>query len=245
MEPKNSSSCSIPVSAPLYAEPPYLYRSSNSLICIFRADVHAVASLVPQPLKPAPGGLVYGWQNDFHAVGLGSYHEAIISIPVEFKGKPGQYMAYLYLDSDVPIAAGREIFGFPKKLGHFSLLDRENVLTRVVKRAGIELFRLSVQLTGPGQAEDIAALANPIYNLKIFPSVRKGALPEVRHLTSVTLQNVVVHRIVEGNATVQFGESPADPLAILKPLEVLKAVYCELDFDLPYGEVAYEYRENL
>jgi len=38
MEPKNSS-CIIPVSAPLYAEPPYLYRSSNSLICIFRAEV--------------------------------------------------------------------------------------------------------------------------------------------------------------------------------------------------------------
>jgi acetoacetate decarboxylase len=151
VEPKNSP-CSIPVSAPLYVEPPYLYRNSNSVICVFRADASAVASLVPEPLKPPPGGLVYGWQNDFHAVGLGSYHEAIISIPVEFKGKPGQYIAYMYLDSDVPIAAGREIFGFPKKMGHFSLGDRENVLTRVVERGGIELFRLSVQLTGPGAA---------------------------------------------------------------------------------------------
>jgi acetoacetate decarboxylase len=58
----------------------------------------------------------------------------------------------------------------------------------------------------------------------------------------MTLQNVVVHRIVEGNATVQFGDSPADPLAMLKPLEVLKAVHCTLDFDLPYGEVVHEYR---
>lgn len=234
--------CSVPISAPLYGEPPYLYRGSNSLICVFRADLLAVEALVPEPLRPAPGGLVYGWQNDFHAVGLGSYHEAIISIPVEFKGQPGQYLAYLYLDSDVPIAAGREIFGFPKKFGRFSLHDRDNVLSRAVERGGVELFRLSVQLTRAGKQEDLAALANPLYNLKIIPSVRKGAPPDVRQLTSTTLQNVIVHRIVEGSATVKFGESPADPLSILQPTEVLKAIYCELDFDLPYGEVVYDYR---
>jgi acetoacetate decarboxylase len=234
--------CSVPVSAPLYGEPPYLYRGGNSLICVFRADVHAIESLVPEPLKAAPGGLVYGWQNEFHAVGLGSYHEAIVSIPVEFKGKPGQYLAYLYLDSDAPIAAGREIFGFPKKFGRFSLYDRENVLSRVVERGGVELIRLSAQLTRPGKEEDLAALASPLYNLKIIPSVRKGAPPDVWQLTSMTLQNVVVHRIVEGSGTVKFGESPADPLSMLQPIEVLKAVYCELDFDLPYGEVVYDYR---
>jgi acetoacetate decarboxylase len=63
----------------------------------------------------------------------------------------------------------------------------------------------------------------------------------VKQLTSITLQNVVVHRVVEGTATVNFGESPADPLCVLQPVEVLKAVYCELDFDLPYGDVVYEY----
>jgi acetoacetate decarboxylase len=241
MELRNSQ-YSVPVSAPLYGEPPYLYRGGNSLICVFRADVHAVESLVPEPLKAAPGGLVYGWHNDFRAVGLGSYHEAIISIPTEFKGKQGQYLAYLYLDSDVPIAAGREIFGFPKKFGRFALSDRENVLTRVIERGGVELFRLSVQLTGPGKEADLAALANPLYNLKIIPSVRRGAPPDVRQLTSMTLQNVVVHRILEGSATVKFGESPADPLSVLQPVEVLKAVYCEVDFDLPHGEVVYEYR---
>jgi acetoacetate decarboxylase len=240
MNPKPGYSA--PVSAPLYDEPPYLYRGGNSLICVFRANMQAIDSLVPEPLKPAPGGLVYGWQNDFHAVGLGSYHEAIISIPVEFKGKPGLYMAYLYLDSDSPIAAGREIFGFPKKFARFSLSDHEDVLTRVTERGGVELLKFSVQFSRPGKLEDLAALANPIYNLKIIPSVQKGAPPDVRQLTAMTLQNIVVNRIVEGNATVDFGKSPADPLYLLQPLEVLKGIYCEVDFDLPYGEVVHEYQ---
>jgi len=162
--------CSAPVSAPLYPEPPYLYRGSNSLICVFRANMHAIESLVPEPLRAVPGGLVYGWHNDFHAVGLGSYHEGIISIPVELNGTPGLYIAYLYLDSDAPIAAGREIFGFPKKFARFSYSDREDVMTRAAERGGVELFRLSVQFSKPGRQEDLAALVNPIYNLKIIPA---------------------------------------------------------------------------
>lgn len=243
MNPKNST-CSVPISAPLYPEPPILYRGCNSIICVFRADKHAIESLVPEPLQPAPGDLVYAWQNDFNAVGLGSYHEAIISIPVEHRGRTGQYMAYLYLDNDAAIAGGREIFGFPKKFARFSLLQREDVLTRVTERGGIELVKLSVHFARQGKQEDLAALANPIFNLKIIPSVRKGAPPDVSQLTAMTLQNVVVRRVVEGNATVEFGKSPADPLHRLQPLDVLKGIYCELDFDLPYGEVVHEYQDT-
>jgi acetoacetate decarboxylase len=243
MNPR-SSGYTMPASGPLYGEPPYLYRGGNSLICVFRANPEGIRSLVPEPLRAAPGDLVYGWQNDFRAVGLGSYHEAIISIPVEFESNLGLYMAYLYVDNDSAMAAGREIFGFPKKFARFSFSEREDVLTRVTERGGVELFKLSVQFSRPGNPDDLAALANPIYNLKIISSVQKGAPPDVRQLTAMTLQNVVVHRVVEGNATVDFGKSPADPLYLLQPLEVLKGIYCEVDFDLPYGAVVHEYQEK-
>ena len=240
MRPTNPAN-GIPISAPLYNEPPYQYRGGNSLICVFRANPEALELLVPEPLKCLPGGLVYGWQNQFRAVGLGAYHEAMISIPVEFRGMPGQYTSYLYLDSDSAIAAGREIYGFPKKFARFSVCDSEDVMTRTTERGGIDLFKLSVQFSRPGKAEDLAALANPIYNLKIIPSVQRGAPPDVYQLTAMTLENVIIHRVVEGSATVEFGKSPADPLSLLQPLEVLKGLYCEIDFDLPYGEVVHDY----
>jgi acetoacetate decarboxylase len=151
---------------------------------------------------------------------------------------------HIYISTASPIAAGREIFGFPKKSARFSLSEREDVLTRVAERGGVELFKLSVQFSRPGNPDDLAALANPIYNLKIIPSVQKGAPPDVRQLTAMTLQNVFVRRIVEGNATVDFGKSPADPLYLLQPLEVLEGIYCEVDFDLPYGTVVHEYQEK-
>ena len=56
-----------------------------------------------------------------------------------------------------------------------------------------------------------------------------------------TLENIVVHSVVEGNATVSFGISPADPLYLLEPVEIVQGIYCELDFDLTYGEVIHDY----
>jgi acetoacetate decarboxylase len=152
-------------------------------------------------------------------------------------------MAYLYLDSDTAIAAGREIWGFPKKYARFPSSVREDILTKKVERGGVELFKISLQSMKPGKKEDLVALRNPIFNLKIIPSVRKGAPADVMQLTATTLQNFIVHRVMEGSATIEFGRSTADPVYLLQTIEVIKGLYCELDFDLPHGEVIYEYGE--
>jgi acetoacetate decarboxylase len=235
---------SIPRSAPLYPEPPYLYRGGNILICVYQTSRKMLEQLVPEPLKPARNNLVYAWQNEFHASGLGSYHEAVITVPVELDGQPGLYAAYLYLDSDAAIAAGREIYGFPKKFAQFSMSKEGNGFLRSVERGGKKIFGISLRSTKPGKAEDLAALANPIFNFKRIPSIRKGAAPDVMQLTATTLQNVVVHKLLEGNATIQFGRSQDDPVWLLEPEHILKGIYCELDFDLTYGEVVYEYKEE-
>jgi acetoacetate decarboxylase len=235
----------MPLPAPLYPEPPFRYRGGNALICVYRANPDAIRSMVPEPLQPAPGDLVFACQNDFHVPGVvASYHEAVVSIPVEFRGNPGQYMAYLYLDSDLAIAGGREIWEFPKKRGQFVFSDIQGVLSRKVERGGVELLNISFQPLREGKQEDLAGLANPLYNLKLIPSVKQGAPPDVKQLTATILQNIVVHRLVEGSATVKIGSSDEDPLHLLQPIELVKGIYSELDFDLVHGEVVYDYREQ-
>jgi acetoacetate decarboxylase len=233
---------SMPVIAPIYHEPPYLYRGGNSLICVYRTKEEILKQIVPEPLKPAEGNLVFAWINKFNTIGLGPYNEAIISTPVEFQGTAGNYMVYLYLDSDTPIMAGREIWGFPKKAGHFTLSEEAEVVTRSVERGGVDTLRISVQMTRAGKPETLGGLGNPIYNLKLIPSVKKGAPPDVMQITANTLQNIAVHKIVEGNATLSLGVSPADPLYLIEPVEILQGIYCEVDFDLTYGEVVHDYK---
>lgn len=254
MTPTENCAQNAPITAPLYPDLPILYRNSNLLACACRANPAAIEALVPAPLEAAPGGIILANFADLRAVGQGpydeavinlSYHEAFISIPVTYKGNPGVYVAYMYLDSDGAIAGGREVWGFPKKLARFAFSVREGGLTRSVERGGVDLFRVSMQFNRPGNKEDLAMLRAPCYNMKIIPSVEKGTLPDVYQLTATTFENIVIHRVIEGDATIEIGQCGADPLYRLKPVEVLKGMYCEIDFDLTYGTVIHNYRDAL
>jgi acetoacetate decarboxylase len=50
------------------------------------------------------------------STGFGDYTESGQVIPVSFRGEKGGYVHSMYLDCDPPIAGGRELWGFPKKL---------------------------------------------------------------------------------------------------------------------------------
>jgi len=179
--------------------------------------------------------------NQFPTIGLGDYNEAIVSIPVELRGRKGQYVAHIYLDRDVPIAAGREIWGFPKKMARIGF-SRQGVLrTGSVERAGIEIMRVSVAERKLAEADALGGLAQPLYNLKLIPSAEEGAPPAVWQLTATTLQNIKIRKIVQGNATVEYCASPVDPLHLLEVIETIGGYYCELDFDLGYGEIVHDY----
>ena len=78
-------------------------------------------------------------------------------------------------------------------------------------------------------------------NLKLIPSVKKDAPPDVMRLTSTTLENLKVYRVYTCKATLEFGASPADPFHKIPIKEVLGGRYTNWDFTLPYGEVIHDY----
>ncbi|MFX8327746.1 acetoacetate decarboxylase, partial [Acinetobacter baumannii] len=50
------------------------------------------------------------------STGFGDYTESGQVIPVEFEGQKGGYVHAMFLNDHPPIAGGRELWGFPKKL---------------------------------------------------------------------------------------------------------------------------------
>src|SRR4030095_15561641 len=50
------------------------------------------------------------------SAGFGAYTEAGQVIPVRFGARTGNYTLNMFLNDHSPIAAGRELWGFPKKL---------------------------------------------------------------------------------------------------------------------------------
>ena len=231
---------SMPTMAPLYGPPPYEYRDGWTMLIRFKTTPEALRDLVPNPLVPNPQNIMVFVNSRFFASGLGQYNETVLSAPVGFEGKQGSYCVYLLLDHDSPIAAGREIWGFPKKLGQIKMEEKDGVLISTVERAGITLIRAAMELSQEVKPEAVP-LPVPSFNLKLIPSVKKDAPPDVMQLTSTTLENIKVHRVYTGKATLEFGTSPADPFHKIPIKEVMGGMYVNRDFTLTYGEVIHDY----
>ncbi|MCA9653594.1 MAG: acetoacetate decarboxylase family protein [Myxococcales bacterium] len=230
---------SVPFHAPLYASPPCRYTNSELQLVSMVAAPEAVAALVPEPVVPNPDGQLVLMLNRLDADVFGRYHEAALLVPSSFEGVEGNFTAFMYLDEDRPNAAGREIWGWPKK---HAMVDIEGDarIDSEVARAGASIIQSRVDLSAElGPAE--VALNPTFFNLKLIPSVREGAPPDVMQITATTLQDVVIHRARGGTASVTLRSSKQDPLRRLSPREVQGAVCLQLDLTLGFGEVLHDY----
>lgn len=231
---------STPEISGLYGRPPYEYRDSTMLVVQFETDARMLRKLVPAPLTPNKNNHMFLSVADFMCSGFGRYYEAHLFTHATFQRRPVNYSIYLILDNDVAIGAGREIWGYPKKLGRLSMTLRDDVASATVERGGITLINSAVHLAEFGQPEDLSGTSEWITR-KVIPNVAHNAPPDVDQLTTTTLTNGDVREIHKGGATLSFTDSPADRLSQVPIKKVLGGFYYQTDFTLGDGEVAHNY----
>ena len=73
-------------------------------------------SIVPEPLKVVNPVVKFQFVNMPDAYGFGNYSLVSQLIEVEHEGVIGTYAYAVYLDNLAPLAAGREIWGFPENM---------------------------------------------------------------------------------------------------------------------------------
>ena len=225
-----------------YEMPPFTYEGSKMLTITFKTSPEVLRAMVPEPLTPNSAGVIVVYVGNFHVTQpiVLDYYEAAIVVPVFNDDFSGNYMPVLYLDKVLPITAGREIFGYSKVEADIKMTEDGNYASATVVRNGKTLIDITAQLGEP--VVPIPENQNsPIYNLKLIPSVKKGAPPDVKQLTSSFLSDVKSHIFRGGVGKIKLGSLPSDPLGSIPVVEILGASYGERDFVLDYGEVVYDY----
>src|SRR6202007_2028743 len=106
----------MPLNNPSYPPGPYRFIDREYMIIAYRTDIDALRRLVPKPLEVTEAIVKYEFIRMPDSTGFGDYTESGQVIPVRLKGEEGAYTHAMYLDDDAPIAGGRELWGFPKKL---------------------------------------------------------------------------------------------------------------------------------
>ncbi|WZO98999.1 acetoacetate decarboxylase family protein [Isosphaeraceae bacterium EP7] len=220
---------SMPSSGPLYPKPPYRYRGASMIVFEYVTDGPSAAGLLPAQAEltdPPVAGLVFA---DYPESTLGPYREVVLYLHATYQGKPIQYAAYLYVTTDVAMAAGREMGGFPKKIAAISFDDAGTIAGTLQRPEGLPLASGSLRPVGePVQAPDSTL---DYLTLRIIPSPTRDAPPSVSELleTGWSMSNTQVWQ-GDGSCTIEPG-SENDPLHLLPVVKLLgcKLVRCDLE----------------
>ena len=108
----------MPLSSPAYPIGPYRFRNREYLIITYRTDPHKLRELVPEPLEVREPLVKFEFIRMPDSTGFGDYTESGQVIPVSFQGRKGSYSHCMFLNDHPPIAGGRELWGFPRKLAN-------------------------------------------------------------------------------------------------------------------------------
>ena len=119
---------SMPLTNPSFPPGPYRFFNREYFIITYKTDPEALAAVVPEPLEVAEPVVKYEFIRMPDSTGFGDYTETGQVIPVRFKGEVGAYTHAMYLDDEGPIAGGRELWGFPKKLARPKIEVESDVL---------------------------------------------------------------------------------------------------------------------
>jgi acetoacetate decarboxylase len=175
--------------------------------------------------------------NEYPWSTLGPYREAVLGVNVCYGEETFHYISHLMLDSDVPILAGRDLYGFPKKMGVIEFEQQDDVRAGYVERPrGIRIcsgvFRPEAPVDPPPDGTPM-----PTCSLRVIPSPEKG---KDHSLVEIVQTDMILSsaEVWAGTGSCHFpGISVLDPWHSLPVKKMLGAAQLVADFVLPDGKI--------
>lgn len=231
----------MPLTSPAYPPGPYRFIDREYMIVTYRTDPEKLRALVPEPLEIDAPLVKYEFIRMPNSTGFGDYTETGQVIPVSFRGRKGGYTHCMFLNDEGPIAGGRELWGFPKKLANPSLKVEVDTLVGTMDYGPVRV--VTGTMGYKHKPADLAAigasLAVPNFLLKLIPHV--DGSPRICELVEYYLEDVTVKGAWTGPGALSLNPHALAPVAELPVLEVVSAVHILADLTLGLGKVIHDY----
>jgi acetoacetate decarboxylase len=240
-ETANEPRSAAPVSTATPAPASFDVKNAETMLIIFVTPPGIAKNLVPAPLAPSPYNIMYvvvsrsAVPND-----TGYYHTMELGVLAVFKGKMYTYPVYSVVDNKPMSEMGRMITGSPTRIGQITLEKKDKNLNASVEREGKILFKAMMVLGEPGDPLD----SSPIVALKTIPAATKDGPPEVKQLISAKIENMKVHELIDGEATMEFDQLLTDGLPKVSVQQVYRAVYRKSDFTITSIGILHDYLQT-
>ena len=231
----------MPLTHPAYPPGPYRFVNREYLIITYRTDPAKLRAVVPEPLEIDQPLVKYEFIRMPDSTGFGDYTESGQVIPVRYRGRSSAYVHSMYLNDEAPIAGGRELWGFPKKLANPSLTIEEDMLVGMLDYGRVRVATATMGYKHKTLDADglRAALGEPNYVLKIIPHV--DGTPRICELVQYFLEDVTIKGAWTGPAALELWHHALAPVAELPVLEVISGVHLLTNLTLGLGTVVHDY----
>lgn len=259
-KPEWASFVPSPEFSPPYPPLPHHFNDMHGLQILCRAPEGAIERAIAKPLEKNGEDdlflLQMGWSPDCEGFNV---HEIQINAPVKWGESSGSTTLIEYIDSDMGLIAGREIWGWPKKMSEIVWTQTAAGWTiecyKQKDQGSIPLMKVEYTISDSVPEAQWPAM-EPVYLVKRIPN----ASPSVPPLTQLVCVGCNLPEGGEsafdprraatntrGTATVQFFDGPHDQLTFFGPVEVLEAKMSifegPMTGGLGLGEVVYEWVE--
>lgn len=171
---------SVPVNAPLYNPFPVYYRDARVLSIDYETDLDAALALLPIQLEIEEVPVVTAIFADYPWSTVGSYKEVAQVIKCKYQGRDVVYAVHFHVTTDSAMSAGREIAGFPKKIGDIEFAVNETYASYLERPTGVRIC--SANFT-PMQQIPVPLPAKKEYvSLRVMPNPKDASNPSLREL---------------------------------------------------------------
>ena len=225
-----------PVIDPLYPPPPWKLPGARVLKVIYETDVKPLLTWLPAKLtRSSPPYVV---------VTVANYPESPIgefSLAAQYLGcRAGFFIRALTLqaiaDNTTAMSALREVWGYPCRLGEVRLRAVDGAVDGSVGEGGVELVR--IQMSAAEAIDGGLVRFDPVLNLRVLPSLEEGKKHDLMQLVQID-PDFAVRKALRGTGALGFGDETS--WAALPVRNVVSAVYCEMDTELPLARFVMPY----
>jgi acetoacetate decarboxylase len=236
-----------------YRRPTTDFYGAEMLTIFWETKPETVAKLLPAPLKPTKQPLAMAFIANYPRTNIDVvYKESGLYLPAVYNGEEGGYCLAMPVTNDIAMAAGREVYGFPKKMADIHFKRDGHSVEGWTERRGIRFMDIRAKLTGrfddTAPQEIVMAVRNVgvdgstnviTYNFKYFPSPEGGAFDYNPRLVKVESARRP-REMLFGEAEIIFQNSEYDPWAEVEVVRMLGALYTVGDNSILSGKTVAE-----
>jgi acetoacetate decarboxylase len=226
------------------------FYDAEMLTVVWETKPEIVERLLPPHLKPAEHPLAVAFVAHYPKTNFGvTYRESALFLRTRFNGETGAYCLSMSVTDDMALVAGREIYGYPKKLATIELTHAGDYAQGWARRRGIQFFEVRANLSGKFNEEEAKRIFSNVlgdgtsvviaYNYKHFPSPDGEGFDYNPRLIR---EEVELHpsMVQAGEAEVVLKPSDYDPWSEVEVVKVLGAIYSRGNNKMRRGKVIAE-----